>query len=383
MDRSIDTDGATDVKIRWNHRDKTSGMERVVCLDAGTGTVLWTHAYPSAYAVAYGTGPRATPTVHGDVVYALGAMGDLLCLETASGRVVWQRNFVRDFGVEVPLYGFAAAPIVDGDRLIALVGGTGQTAVAFDRRNGRLLWKALDSSEPGYCAPRILTLAGRRQLFVWHADGLAGLAPDSGAVFWTVPHAVRHGISISPPAVEGNRVVVSSQYEGALALEFKEGATSPAVLWKASTGAAPERRGWKSKGFNTTMSTVLLRDNHVYGVSLYGETCCLDGNTGNRIWTTLAPSSGGTVPKVRWSTVFMVTRDDRDILFNEQGDLIFARLTSRGYDEIDRIHLLDPDMPAAGGTTRKVIWSHPAFANRCIYVRSNAEIICASLARSP
>jgi hypothetical protein len=120
-------------------------------------------------------------------------------------------------------------------------------------------------------------------------------------------------------------------------LEFKPGAAGPTVLWKASAGTVPERQ-WKKAGFNTTMSTVLLMDNHVYGVSLYDETCCLDGNTGQRVWTTLQPTSGGEVPRERWSTLFMVPHGKKVFLFSEKGDLILARLTPAGYDEIGRTH---------------------------------------------
>jgi outer membrane protein assembly factor BamB len=162
-------------------------------------------------------------------------------------------------------------------------------------------------------------------------------------------------------------------------LEFKPGAAEPAVLWKASAGTSPERH-WKKAGFNTTLSTVLLIGNHVYGVSLYGETCCLNGDTGRRVWTTLQPTSGGTVPRERWSTLFMVPHGEEVFIFNEKGDLILARLTPAGYDEISRSHILDPDMPSTGRGGRKVVWSHPAFANRCLYARNAHEILCVSLA---
>jgi outer membrane protein assembly factor BamB len=378
MDRVLDEASSTDVKTQWNYRDRTSGQERLLCLEAETGKVLWTHAWPCAYSISYGSGPRATPTVHGDRVYALGAMGDLFCLEADTGKVAWRKNYIRDYGVPVPLYGFSSAPLVDGDRLIILVGGTGQTVVALDRHTGKELWKAIDSTEPGYGAPILCTLAGRRQLLVWHSEGLAGLEPETGKTFWTVPHHAHTGMSISSPAVSGDRVAVSSQYEGALMLEFKAGAADPAVLWKASTGGAPERT-WKKAGLNTTLSTVLLLDNHVYGVSLYGETCCLNGDTGERVWTTLEPTSGGTVPKDRWSSVFMVTHRDRVFIFNEKGDLILARLTPKGYEELGRTRLLEPDMASSGGG-RKVIWSHPAFAGRRVYARNNHELVCRSLA---
>jgi outer membrane protein assembly factor BamB len=379
MDRVVDAGASADVKTQWDYRDKTKGQERVLCLDEATGKVLWKHDYPCAYEAAYGSGPRATPTVCGERVYALGAMGDLLCLDSATGRVVWQKNFVRDFRAAVPLYGYASPPLVDGDRLIVMVGGEGQVVMALDRHTGRELWKAGTATEPGYCAPLIRTLAGQRQLVVWHGDGLAGLEPESGKELWSVPHHVTAGIAISTPAIAGNRLAVSSQYEGVLMLEFRPRVAAPAVVWKASASTAPERQ-WKKAGFNTTMSTVLLLDGHVYGVSLYGETCCLNGDTGQRVWTTLQPTSGGTEPRERWSTLFMVPQGDRVFLWNDHGDLILARLTPAGYQELSRAHLLDPDMPSAGSGGRLVVWSHPAFANRCLYVRNNHEVLCVSLA---
>jgi outer membrane protein assembly factor BamB len=379
MDRALDGDASADVKTQWNYRDQTTGRERVVCLDEGTGKVLWTHAYPCKYSLAYGSGPRATPTVCGDKVYTLGAMGDLRCLDAGSGEVLWRKNLVRDYGAEVPLYGFASPPLVDGDRLIVMVGGKGQAVVALERHTGRELWRSGSDSEPGYCAPLLRTLGGKRQLVVWHADALAGLEPESGKLLWSIPRPIKVGMAISTPAVEGNRLAVSSQFEGTLMLEFKPGAAEPAILWQASAGTVPERQ-WKTAGFNTTISTVLLLDGYVYGVSLYGETCCLDGRTGRRLWTTLEPTSGGSVPRERWSTLFMVPHGDKVFIFNEKGDLIVARLAAAGYTEISRAHIVEPDMLSAGGGGRKVVWSHPAFANRCVYARNAHEIVCVSLA---
>jgi outer membrane protein assembly factor BamB len=380
MDFAVDEGEVSDVKTRWNYRDKIAGRERVLCLEEATGKILWTHAYPCAYSVAYGSGPRATPTVQGDRVYTLGTMGDMLCLDVTTGHVVWQKNFPRDYGAEVPLYGFACPPLVDGDRLITTVGGQGHAVVALDRHTGRELWKAVSATEPGYCAPILRTLGGQRQVVVWLPDALVGLEPESGKLLWSIRHPVTAGMAISTPAIEGNRLAVSSQYEGAMMLEFRTGSTEPTVVWKASAGTAPERQ-WKKAGVNTTLSTVLLMSNHVYGVSLYGETCCLDGDTGQRVWTTLQPTSGGAVPRDRWSTLFMVPHGENTFIFNEKGDLILARLTPSGYQEGSRTHILDPDMMSAGNGGRKVVWSHPAFANRCVYARNNHEIVCVSLAR--
>jgi outer membrane protein assembly factor BamB len=378
-DRVLDAAASADVKTQWNYRDKSAGRERVVCLDAGTGKLLWTRDYPCRYALAYGSGPRATPTVSGEQVYTLGAMGDLCCLDAESSHLVWRKNLALDYGVEVPLYGFASPPLVDGDRLIAMVGGAGHAVVALDRHSGREVWRSGSASEPGYCAPLLRTLGGRRQLVVWHADALAGLEPESGKLLWSIPHPIKVGMAISTPAIEGNRLAVSSQFEGTWMLEFQPGRAEPAILWQASAGTAPERE-WKKTGFNTTLSTVLLLGGYVYGVSLYGETCCLDGQTGRRVWTTLEPTSGGRVPRERWSTLFMVPHADKVFIFNEKGDLILAQLTAAGYREISRAHLVDADMLSAGSGGRKVVWSHPAFANRCVYARNAHEIVCVSLA---
>jgi outer membrane protein assembly factor BamB len=379
MDRALEAGASADVKTRWNYRDQTSGQERVVCLDEGTGKVLWTHAYPCKYSLAYGSGPRATPTVCGDKLYTLGAMGDLLCLDADTGRIAWQKNLVRDYGAEVPLYGFASAPLADANRLVTMVGGKGQAVVALDRNTGRELWRSGSASEPGYSAPLLRTLGGRRQLVVWHADALAGLEPETGKLLWEVSHTINIGMAITTPATDDNHLAVSSQYEGTLMLEFKPGAAQPTVLWKASAGTVPERQ-WKPAGFNTTLSTVLLLRGYVYGVSLYGETCCLDGQTGRRVWTTLEPTSGGTVPKERWSTLFMVPHEDKVFLFNDKGDLILARLSPAGYREVGRAHVIEPDMPSTGSGGRKTVWSHPAFANRSVYVRNAHQIVCISLA---
>lgn len=376
LDR-VAADPGAEIKVAWNVRNKSTDQERVICLEESTGKVLWTQAYPCEYSCAYGIGPRSTPTVCGDRVYTLGAMGELLCMNVATGGVVWRKNIVKDFGAEVPLYGFAGQPLVDGERLIVLAAGKGQTVMAFNRVTGKEVWKALTASEPGYCPPMIFTLGGQRQLVVWHGEGLAGLEPASGRELWTVAVPNRVGMAVAPPVVDGERLAISGQYSGSYMFEFREKGKAPTIVWNARPVDMPEKTGRKA-GFNSTLSPILLIGGNVYGVSLYGELCCLKGDTGERVWATLKPTSGGEQPKDRWSSAFMVKNGERVFMLNEKGDLIIARLTPAGYEELDRAHILDPDMPAGGGG-RKVIWSHPAFANRCIYARNNHELICVSL----
>src|SRR6185436_12145270 len=155
-------DGKVYITDLVDRKDKKA-TERVHALDAATGKILWTHPYPVEYGIAYPAGPRATPVVDGGRVFTLGAVGDLICFEVADGKVVWKRNFVSEFGGNIATWGLAASPLLDGDRLITLVGGLkGALVVAFDKRSGQELWRALDDPAVGYCPPMLFTFGGLR-----------------------------------------------------------------------------------------------------------------------------------------------------------------------------------------------------------------------------
>ena len=137
------------------------GVERALCLDEQTGKVLWSHSWDTDYAgLAYPYGPRATPTVDGDRVYTLGAMGKLHCLNSKTGKVIWKKDYQEDYRSPVPIWGMVGAPLVDGERLICLVGGANNAkVVAFNKLTGKEIWRALSSDrEPGYSPPIIFRL---------------------------------------------------------------------------------------------------------------------------------------------------------------------------------------------------------------------------------
>ena len=129
-------------------RNELQGTERVLCLDAASGQLLWKHEYECPYNISYPAGPRCTPTVDGDRVYTVGAEGDLRCLDVASGKLLWSQNYKSDFQAQTPIWGFAGHPLVDGNRLICIVGGPDSLVVAFDKLTGQVLWKALAPSRP-------------------------------------------------------------------------------------------------------------------------------------------------------------------------------------------------------------------------------------------
>ncbi|PYK58270.1 MAG: pyrrolo-quinoline quinone, partial [Verrucomicrobia bacterium] len=144
-------------------RGEIPGSERVVCLDEADGKIRWKHEYDCPYAVSYPAGPRATPTVNDGKVYTLGTEGNLICLDTEKGKLIWSHELTKDYKTKTPMWGFAGHPLIDGKKLICLVGGEGSVAVAFDKDSGKEFWRALSAKEPGYCPPMIYEFAGKRQ----------------------------------------------------------------------------------------------------------------------------------------------------------------------------------------------------------------------------
>ena len=141
------------------------GVERMIALDEATGEVLWTHEWPTSYrmlSVSYAVGPRSTPTVDGDRVYVVGATGRLFCFDVETGEVRWQKNYVAEYGTSVPVWGIVSAPLVDGDRLLTVVGGEPDAlVVAFDKHTGDELWRAIEvEAEMGYAQPVIYEAGG-------------------------------------------------------------------------------------------------------------------------------------------------------------------------------------------------------------------------------
>ncbi len=355
-------------------RTEETGRERVLCLDARDGRVLWSHEYEAPYRISYPSGPRASPAVAGDRVYTLGAEGDLHCLDFTTGRVVWARNFKRDYGVETQTWGFASPPLVEGDRVFCLVGGVGHTVVAFDRETGKELWRALPAKEPGYAPMTLIDAGGRRQLVVWDSETINGLDPATGTVFWTQPFKTKMAHAIGTPRQHGDHLFISSFFDGSLLLRLDTAAPQVTEAWRIK-GVSEVR----PEGLHSLMSTPFIEDGHIYGVCGFGQLRALRLADGERLWETLAPTRPDAKP-ARWTTAFLVKHADRFFIYNETGDLILARLTPLGYEEISRAHLLDPTNRAGG---RDVHWSHPAFAMGSVFVRNDRELIRVDLRAPP
>lgn len=350
-------------------RGEIPGQERVLCLDADDGRIVWQHAYDCAYTVSYAAGPRVTPSVADGKVYTLGAEGHLLCLNAASGQILWSRHFPKEFGIKTPVWGFAGHPLVDGQKLICLAGGDGSVVVAYDKDTGTELWRALRAREPGYAPPMIHEFGGRKQLIIWHPEAVNALDPDTGKLWWAHPlnPAVRSGMTIPAPRKAADDLLfLTSFYNGSLLLRV--GASNASPVWQSQKVSERD-----TDGLHSVMATPLIENGHIYSPCSYGQFRCLKLATGERLWETFAPTSGQAA---RWGHAFVIKHGTRAILFSEQGDLIFARLSPERYEEICRAPLLAPDNHDPG---RPVVWSHPAFANRSVYARNDHEIVCVPL----
>jgi outer membrane protein assembly factor BamB len=347
------------------------GTERVLCLDEATGQTQWAQEYSCDYTMSYNAGPRAAPLVDGGFVYTFGAEGDLQCRLVSDGKLVWQKHLG---GKHTPMWGLAASPLIEGEMLIAVGADPAGTVIAFNKMTGEQRWAALPAREPGYSSPIVIEAGGVRQLIVWNPQALSSLDPRTGGVYWSEPFTCQAGMSIATPRRSGDLLLITSFYNGAMMMRLGADAPTASQVWKIA--GKGER---KTEALHAVMCTPDFAGDYIYGVCSYGQLRCLKTATGERVWETLAATGVGEGAPARWANAFITPiGEDRAFLFNEKGNLILARLTPTGYQEVSRAHLLEPTNLDPG---RAVVWCQPAYANRCVYVRNDKELVCASLAK--
>lgn len=342
------------------------GKERILCLDAKTGKEIWKHEYDCYYKVSYPGGPRCTPTVHDGKVYTLGSMGHFYCLDAEKGTVIWSKDFVKDYGATVPHWGFCGHPLVEGDRVYCIVGGENATAVAFDRNTGKEIWKALNARHPGYSAPEMIEAGGKRQLLIWDGFNLNALNPDNGELYWSVDAAPATQMSIMVPRKAGEFLYASGRGPKGVMVKLASDKPSASEVWKPTP----------KTGISPINMTPFIDGDTMYGVDQDGKMTAAEVETGKRLWQTTEPVSGASPAPS--GTAFLVKHNGRFFIFNEMGELIIARLTPKEYQEISRAKVIEPTNVSFGN--RKVVWTHPAFAGKCAFIRNDKEIVCLSLA---
>jgi outer membrane protein assembly factor BamB len=289
-------------------------------------------------------------------VYTLGRLGHLFCLDAKNGDVLWQRDLGQDYEV-----GFAPgtpSPLIEGDLLILLVGGKPDACViGLNKDTGEEVWKALDESVT-FSSPIVVSSGGKRQLIVWTQESVTSLDPAAGTTYWRQRLLTSGDYAVSTPVFYKDRLLIGG-------LMFQLGADEPGatVLWPESR--APARR------ILSHTSTALFSGDYLFSAKSSGHLVCLEANTGNQVW-----ESSEVTDLINGASIHLTLNGDSVLLYTDRGELIRARLTDEGYEEISRASVLTPTFPFGG---RNVAWAAPAYANGHIFARSGKELVCASL----
>jgi outer membrane protein assembly factor BamB len=322
----------------------------VFCLDSETGKLIWVQSYEAPIPAAkHGPGARATPYLDEERVYTFGYRGDLACWQLDDGRPLW-RCRVEDAGGAAPAWGHSSSPLVHEDKVFVQGGGRA-LIVAYDKRTGRLLWKALEG-KAGYAAITPLHAGAALRLLVFHGTGLACLDPVDGAVLWQIPWKTSFDVHATTPAVADRTIFMTSGYgTGCQALRVREDKAE--LLWRNRTIASHH-------------SDPALLDGFIYGYSGQstqnrGHFKCVELQTGTEKWSTgligwgtLAPVDGYLLCQDIAGSLFLVQPDPK----------AFLKVT---------------EMRAALGEVRNPVWTVPTIANGKLYLRHMQRLICYDL----
>ena len=354
-----------DAKVDNFNRNALEGTERVLCIDNENGNVVWKHEYPVKYAISYPAGPRCTPIVDEDRLITLGAEGDLICFEAATGKVIWSKQLKSVYKTNSALWGYSAHPLIDGDHLITVAGGEGSQTVCLNKKTGAEIWRFGTAAETGYSPPTILEASGVRQLILVNPEAVNSVNPETGKLYWTIPYMADNGSIIMSPVQSGKYLFVGGYSNRNLLIELDPSSPKAKEVW----------RNQAKKGMSPVNVQPMVIGDVVYGCDQSGEMMAFQIASGERLWETSKPIS----PRPQGSgTAFVVRSGDLFYLFNESGELVIAKMSPKGYEELDRTKIIEPTNFAFG---REVVWCAPAFANGSIYVRNDEKLIKVPLTR--
>jgi outer membrane protein assembly factor BamB len=328
--------------------EQRRNLEAVTAYAVATGRELWAHTYEARFEESMGgEGPRATPAWHEGRIYSLGALGDLRCLDAATGKLIWKRNILRENGTDCLYYGLAGSPLIVDDKVIVLGGQGGEAVLAFQPLTGEPIWKSLPE-KPAYASPMLVTLAGRRQLLVVTAARAVGLGMEDGRPLWSFPWSVAYDNAIAQPVLlSPNRFLLSAGY----------GTGCVAVEVNATETEFTARAVWRNKFLKNKFASSVFWQGHIYGLDEDMLTC-LDAATGERKW-----KDG------RYGYGQLLLASGHLIVLAGNGDLALVRASPERHKELARF-------PALHGKT----WNHPALADGRLLVRNAVEMACYDLA---
>jgi outer membrane protein assembly factor BamB len=317
-------------------------VEYVIVFDAATGKRLWQTALGRRFNNDRGDGPRATPTIEADRVYAFGANGDLAVLETGSGKTLWRVNVLQKFRGSNISWGLSESPLVLSDRILVQAGGRGAAIVALRKTDGSEIWRT-QSDEPGYSSAVMHEVGGIREAVFFTGERALGVAVDDGRLLWSYDRVANRTANIATPIVRGNRVFLSSDYgTGAALLE----------LSSSGNGLSARQVYFTGEMRNHHASSVLVGD-YLYGFSSHILTA-MQFDTGKVAWRDRSVGKGS-----------LVAVEDRLYLYSENGVIGLAEATPAGYREHGRFQIKAGNLPT---------WSHPVVSGGKLFIRDQDTI---------
>ena len=346
-------------------------IERVHCFDWQTGGKIWSFSYDCEYrGFSYTAGPRASVLIDEGRAYSLGAAGHLFCFDAAEGTVLWSKDLRRDYRIRMPLWGIAASPVVEGGLLILQIGGENEAClIALDKMTGEQRWTALPDVA-SYAAPIVINQCGKRVLVCKTGDRVVGLDVDTGKLHWAIPVPWKSWpIGIATPVLDRDMLLTTEAHKGTLLLRLSTDSLTVDELWHRGRQNSEDKTA-----LHCLISTPYVDGDFIYGADSRGVLRCLRLDTGKQVW-----EDRTAVPEDRFATIHLIRNGDRTWLFNEQGEMIIARLTPQGFNEISRAKLLDTTTEQLPRRRGGVTWSHPAFAYRHVFARNDKELVCADV----
>jgi outer membrane protein assembly factor BamB len=330
--------------------EESERYEAVVCLDAGTGKEIWRFRYPNHYEERFGPGPRSTPAVDGNLVYAVGPTGIFHCLRADTGQKVWRHDLLEEFHGRPMQYGVSFSPLVEGTLVFTAPGGPdGCSIAAFDKHTGALVWKA-QGDPMGYSSPIAITAAGVRQVLFFTNTALVSLSPTDGTLYWRYPWQTEGGFNIATPLAFGNYVFISSAYgKGCALLE----------ITAEADGSLHASRVYEHNRMRNHFASSVRHGDHLYGFDQM-DLVCLNVRTGAIVWREKGARS--------FRKGSLLIADGHLLILGEDGRLVLAPASPAGYVE-----------KAAYQIGPNKFWTVPALAGGKLYVRNESQIYCLGL----
>ncbi len=328
------------------------GADEVVwALDAASGKQAWSTriaAGATLEARQGGNGPRGTPTIDGDRVYALGVSGDLVCLDRASGKLLWKKNLVTEFGGSVPRWGYSESPLVDGDVVIAAPGGSASTVVALNKKDGSVAWRCAvpGGDEAHYASAIVADVSGQKQYIHFLSGGVVGIDARGGKFLWRYQNPANRTANCSAPIYRDGLVFAATAYQtgGGLARLTKTGDTTTA------------QEIYFTREMQNHHGGMVLVGDYLYGFDNSNLTC-LEFKTGKRMWSDRSVGKGS-----------VTYADGKLYCRSERGPVALVEATPTGYTEKGRFE--QPER------SRAASWPYPVVANGRLYLRDQDVLLC-------